>query len=99
MNNKIAKKLSLVGNIYLGFSIFIGFILSIQEKVVLSKYSGRVIKEWSVTSLINGIIMILTGIIISLLFKGIAELIENNYLNLECQKEIINLLKNNQEKK
>lgn len=97
MNNKVASKLSLTGTIYFILSIIAGIFVMFQETERELELIGETISEWNPIVIVYGVIIIVSGIVICLVFKGIAELIENTYLNLVYQKEILNELKSNKQ--
>lgn len=97
MNNKVASKLSLTGTIYFILSIIAGIFVMFQETERELELIGETISEWNPIVIVYGVIIIVSGIVICLVFKGIAELIENTYLNLAYQKEILNELKSNKQ--
>lgn len=92
MNNKIANKLSIFGTMYLALSIIVGSITMFMPTEKELELLGETISEWNPIVIVYGVIIIVTGIIVSLMFKGFAEIIENTYTGKLYQKEIVDLL-------
>lgn len=92
MNNKIANKLSIFGTMYLALSIIVGAIIMFMPTEKELELLGETISEWNPIVIVYGGIIIVTGMIVSLMFKGFAEIIENTYTSKEYQKEILDLL-------
>lgn len=93
MNNKIASKLFVFGNVYLIISIIAGIITMFMPTETLLPLTGRVISEWNPITLVYGSVVIVSGIVISLILKGFAEIVENTYTSRLYQQELLKELK------
>ena len=92
MNNEIAKSLNWIGNMYLWLSIIVGVLVMFLKLETYKGYYSSY-SEWNPVVLVYSGAIIITGIIINLIFRGFADIIENTSESKLYQKEILNLLK------
>ncbi|MER0285324.1 hypothetical protein GSQ54_08980 [Clostridioides difficile] len=95
MKNYIARCLSNMGVLLAGIQVLSGIIIMCQKVEVPYDYLSDTYEQYSSTMIGIGAGVIVSGIVICLVLKGLAELVENSTDQTQYQKEILMLLKNN----
>ncbi|HBG3257183.1 TPA: hypothetical protein KP562_001367 [Clostridioides difficile] len=95
MKNYIARCLSNMGVLLAGIQVLAGIIIMCQKVEVPYDYLSDTYEQYSPIMIGIGAGVIVSGIVICLVLKGLAELVENSTNQMEYQNEILTLLKNN----
>ncbi|MCC0698514.1 hypothetical protein KGF42_03445 [Clostridioides sp. ZZV15-6383] len=95
MKNYIARCLSNMGVLLAGIQVLAGIIIMCQKVEVPYDYLSDTYEQYSPIMIGIGAGVIVSGIVICLVLKGLAELVENSTNQMEYQKGILTLLKNN----
>ncbi|MCC0669281.1 hypothetical protein [Clostridioides sp. ZZV14-6153] len=95
MKNYIARCLSNMGVLLAGIQVLAGIIIMCQKVEVPYNYLSDTYEQYSPIMIGIGAGVIVSGIVICLVLKGLAELVENSTNQMEYQKGILTLLKNN----
>ncbi|KAK2245374.1 hypothetical protein KWW45_11485 [Clostridioides difficile] len=95
MKNYIARCLSNMGVFLAGIQVLAGIIIMCQKVEIPYDYLSDTYEQYSPIMIGIGSGVIVSGIVICLVLKGLAELVENSTNQMEYQKGILTLLKNN----